>query len=151
MFRIAHAKALINRFGFNSVGADAFAERMKAWREREDRTRNPVGVNLGKNKETTDDAADFLICLEKVAPYADYVTVNISSPNTPGLRDIQTPERMAALLAKVTEKRDAVAPKLPVLVKIAPDLTEEQQGRDGGRAFKKQDKGVVVGNILYSP
>ncbi len=149
MFRIAHAKALINRFGFNSVGADVFAERIKAWREREDRTRNPVGVNLGKNKETTDDAADFLICLEKVAPYADYVTVNISSPNTPGLRDIQTPERMAALLAKVTEKRDAIAPKLPVLVKIAPDLTEEQQTEMASVILKSKIEGVVVGNTSF--
>jgi len=127
MFRVAHAKALINRFGFNSVGVDVFVERMKAWRAKDKRTRNPVGINIGKNKDTVDDIVDYVAGFEKVAPYADFVTINVSSPNTPGLRDIQGRERMASLLAGVLEVRDRVAPNLPVLIKIAPDLTDEQQ------------------------
>lgn len=150
MFRIASAKALINRFGFNSVGADAFAERMKAWREKADRTHNPIGINLGKNKDTTDDAADYLIGFEKLWPYADYITVNVSSPNTPGLRDLQTRERMADLLRRVTDKRDQLCPKLPVLVKIAPDLTEEQRADIAAVILESKAQGVVVGNTTIS-
>ena len=127
MFRVSQAKGLINRFGFNSVGVEAFAERMRAWRGRPDRTKNPVGINIGKNKDTTDDAVDFVKGCEKLAEFADYITVNVSSPNTPGLRDLQGRERMTQLLNRVTETRDRVAPNVPVLVKIAPDLTDEQQ------------------------
>lgn len=85
MFRVADAKVLINRFGFNSVGKDVFAERMKKWRAKPTRSRNPVGINLGKNKETTDDVIDFVAGFETLHPYADFVTINISSPNTPGI------------------------------------------------------------------
>jgi dihydroorotate dehydrogenase len=80
MFRIAHAKALINRFGFNSIGVDAFVENLKIWRAKEDHTPNPVGVNIGKNKDTTEDSTDYVAGFEKVAPWADYVTINVASP-----------------------------------------------------------------------
>lgn len=127
MFRAAGAKSLINRFGFNSVGVDVFAERMEAWRRKKRRTHNPVGINIGKNKDTVDDAADYVAGFEKIAAYADFVTVNISSPNTPGLRDLQGRKRLADLLKRVIKARNRLAPKLPILVKIAPDLTDEQQ------------------------
>ncbi|MFA6280728.1 MAG: quinone-dependent dihydroorotate dehydrogenase [Bdellovibrionales bacterium] len=150
MFRIAHAKSLINRFGFNSVGADVVAERMKAWREKEDRTHNPVGINIGKNKETTDDVVDYLAGLEKVAPYADFVVVNISSPNTPGLRDLQSRERMTALLGKITDMRDKIAPALPVLVKVAPDLTEEQQADIAAVVNEAKIQALIVSNTTLA-
>ncbi len=150
MFRIPHAKALINRFGFNSIGADVFAERLKAWRLLEERTQNPIGVNIGKNKDTVDDAADYLTCFEKVAPYADFITVNISSPNTPGLRDLQTRERMAELLRRVTDRRDALRPDLPVLVKIAPDLTESQQDDIAAVVLESKVQGVIVSNTTLA-
>lgn len=120
MFRQPKDKALINRFGFNSVGVNVFALRMKNWRARTDRTRYPISINIGKNKETVDEAPDYLACFEKIAAYADYVTINVSSPNTPGLRVLQGRDKMAALVQKVTDLRDHIAPSLPVLVKIAP-------------------------------
>ncbi len=150
MFRIAQAKALINRFGFNSVGVDVFVERLKAWREKTERTHNPIGVNIGKNKETTDDVEDYLTGLEKVAPYADFVVVNISSPNTPGLRDLQGRERMATLLGKITALRDKIAPALPVLVKVAPDLTEEQQADIAAVVMEAKIQALIVSNTTLA-
>lgn len=150
MFRIPHAKALINRFGFNSDGVEVFAERLKGWRERADRTRNPIGVNIGKNKDTVDDADDYLKGFEKIAALADYVTVNVSSPNTPGLRELQTRERMADLLKRVTDKRDEIAPNLPVLVKIAPDLTDEQQADIAAVVLASKVQGLIAGNTTLA-
>jgi len=150
MFRISKAKALINRFGFNSDGVDVFSERMKEWRKKEDRTQNPIGINIGKNKETEDDVVDFLACFEKVWPHADYITVNISSPNTPGLRDLQNRDRMADLLKKVTDARDKLSPNLPVLVKIAPDLDES--GLEDIATVIKESKvqAVIISNTTLA-
>lgn len=150
MFRASGAKALINRFGFNSEGVDVFAGRMKEWREKEDRTHNPIGINIGKNKDTTDDAVDFVACFEKVWPHADYITVNVSSPNTPGLRDLQGRDRMADLLKRVTDARDKVRPDLPVLVKIAPDL--DDAGVEDIAAVVKESKvqGVIISNTTLA-
>ncbi|MGE4351608.1 MAG: quinone-dependent dihydroorotate dehydrogenase [Bdellovibrionales bacterium] len=150
MFRIEHAKALINRYGFNSVGVDVFTQRLKAWREKEKRTHNPIGINIGKNKDTTDDLVDYIACFEKLYPYADYITINISSPNTPGLRDIQDRERMAALVSKVLAERDRLAPALPVLIKIAPDLTEEQQADIAAVVKENKIQAVVISNTTIA-
>lgn len=150
MFRAVKARALINRFGFNSVGADVFAERLKAWRACADRTRNPVGVNIGKNKETTDDAADYLSCFDRIAAYADYIAVNVSSPNTPGLRDLQSRQRMAELLKKITDRRDAFRAELPILVKIAPDLTEEEEKDIASVLLESKVQGAIVSNTTLT-
>lgn len=150
MFRVPEANALINRFGFNSVGADVVAERMKAWRENPRRTRNPVGINLGKNKDSADDAADYIAGLIKLAPYADYVTINISSPNTAGLRDLQRRERLAELLGAVMEARAIHAPRLPIFVKIAPDLTDAQQEDIAAIAVSSGVHGIIVGNTTVT-
>lgn len=151
MFRIPHAKSLINRFGFNSVGVDVFAERMAAWRASEDRTHRPVGVNLGKNKDSAiDDWNDYLICLEKIAPHADFVTINISSPNTPGLRSLQQREKIKEVVDRVLELRDRIAPKLPVLVKIAPDLTDEQQADIAAVIKDAKVQGLIVSNTTLA-
>lgn len=146
MLRIPVAKALINRFGFNSVGLDVFTERLKSWRANPERARNPLGVNVGKNKDATDDAADYVAGLIKVAPYAEYVTVNISSPNTPGLRDLQHRDHLKALLAKVMEVRQQHAPGLPVLVKIAPDIDEAQQQDIAEVVLASGVQGLIVTN-----
>jgi dihydroorotate dehydrogenase len=146
MFRVSEAKGLINRFGFNSVGADVFAERMKAWRAKKERTTNPVGINLAKNKETVDDAADFVTDLTKLGAYADYVTINVSCPNSPGICDLQDRDRLKELLSRVMEARNAHYPKLPVLVKISVDLTEEQQKDIAAAVLETGVQGIVVGN-----
>jgi dihydroorotate dehydrogenase len=146
MFRIAVAKALINRFGFNSDGLDVFTGRLKTWRENPLRSRNPVGVNIGKNRDSADEVADYVACLIKVAPYADYVTINISSPNTPGLRDLQNRDLLARLLDKVMQARKANAPGLPLLVKIAFDLTDEEQEDIAKVVLDSGVHGMIVGN-----
>ncbi|HSP77124.1 MAG TPA: quinone-dependent dihydroorotate dehydrogenase, partial [Myxococcaceae bacterium] len=123
LFRIPEHRALINRMGFNNHGAAAAAERLRAlsWRPA------PVGVNLGKNKDTPLESAveDYLACVDALAPLGDYVVVNASSPNTPGLRKLQEPEQLSALLRAVKERLARVAPGKPLFLKIAPDLTPE--------------------------
>lgn len=150
MFRIKEARALINRFGFNSDGLDIFTERLKAWRANPERSRNPVGINIGKNKDSTDDAADYVAGLIKVAPYADYVTVNISSPNTPGLRDLQHGDHLPRLLDKVMQARKEHAPGLPVLVKIAPDIDDEEQKDIAKAVLAAGVQGLIVSNTTVS-
>jgi dihydroorotate dehydrogenase len=150
MFRVPEAKALINRFGFNSDGLDVFAERLKAWRGQPDRSRNPLGVNVGKNKDAEDGVADFVNGLVRVAPYADFVTINVSSPNTPGLRDLQRRDHLTELLSKVMEARQQHAPGLPVLVKIAPDIDEAEQQDVADVALASGVQGLIVSNTTTS-
>lgn len=150
MFRVAEAKALINRFGFNSIGVEAFAANLATWRAKEERTQNPIGVNIGKNKDTQDDAVDFVTNFKRVAALADYVTINISSPNTPGLRDLQDRDRMAALIKAVTDERDQIASKLPVLVKMSPDVTEEQQEEIASVMLESKAQGLIISNTTLA-
>jgi len=122
MFRLPEHAALINRLGFNNRGAAVAVRKLEAWLDAK-WSPGPVGVNLGKNKDTPLEAAaaDYLACAQALAPRADYVVVNASSPNTPGLRRLQEPEALGALLAGV---KRAAAGK-PVFLKIAPDLELE--------------------------
>ena len=112
LFRYQNERALINRLGFNNDGADAIVERLKIWSAA---AMPPLFVNIGKNR----DVDNYAQCYDKVAPYADAVVLNLSSPNTPGLRDFQKPDQMHRLLTSI-EKRG------PILVKIAPDLDDAQ-------------------------
>ena len=122
LFRLPDNRALINRMGFNNDGAEVVAERLRRLRARHSRL-PIIGVNLGKNKTTTpaDAAADYRFSTELLAPLADYLVVNVSSPNTPGLRDLQQVDALRPILMAV---RDSAGEK-PVLVKIAPDLSDE--------------------------
>ena len=128
LFRLPGQGGLINRMGFNNAGAAALAGRLALLRQR--RPGALVGVNLGKNKDTPLEhaAEDYRASFDRVYPYADFITVNVSSPNTPGLRDLQTREALEPIvstLAGEREKRVAEgAPKVPLLVKVAPDLDE---------------------------
>ncbi len=150
MFRATDAKALINRFGFNSIGADAFAENLGNWRHKPRRSQYPLGVNIGRNKDSKDEAADYVTCLIKMAPYADFLTVNISSPNTPGLRELQGRKSMTRLLGKIMDARKAHAPNMPILVKIAPDVTDDQQKDIAAVALSSGVHGLIVGNTTLS-
>jgi dihydroorotate dehydrogenase len=118
LFRLPASEAVVNRMGFNNAGAPALAARLRALPP----LGVPLGVSLGKSRDTplADAVADYVASLRVVLPYADYVAVNVSSPNTPGLRTLQDRDHLAALLAAVR----AAAAGTPVLVKIAPDLTE---------------------------
>jgi dihydroorotate dehydrogenase len=124
LFRIPEARALINRMGFNNHGVEAMGGRLRALGRRA----GPVGVNLGKNKDTPLERAvdDYVAGVERLGPLADYVVVNASSPNTPGLRSLQQPEQLRALLSTVRARLQAVSPGKPLFLKIAPDLTSEE-------------------------
>lgn len=123
VFRLERSQAMINRLGFNNKGVDHLVQR--AGRRR---YRGMLGINIGKNFDTPNARAveDYLHCLAKVYPQADYITVNISSPNTEGLRDLQGDEQLNALLAALSESRAALADQhqkcVPIAIKIAPDL-----------------------------
>lgn len=136
MFRLPQAHALINRLGFNNEGLDAFVANVQRARCRQAPVDGGLrlGLNIGKNASTPIERAteDYLTCLEGVYPHADYVTVNISSPNTQNLRSLQSDQALDALLGAVAERREQLAQRsgrrIPVFLKIAPDLDEAQIG-----------------------
>lgn len=121
LFRLSEDRAVINRFGFNNEGAEAIAARL-ARRP----ARGIVGLNLGANKDSADRAADFAHVLRRCGAYVDFATVNVSSPNTEKLRELQGPAALSALLAGVMAARDALARPIPVFLKIAPDLSSDE-------------------------
>lgn len=125
VFRLKSQEALINRFGFNNDGADAVATRLAHLKNSGKWPRIPVGINIGKSKVTPleDAAADYAYSFHRLAPFADYVALNVSSPNTPGLRQLQGRDALDALLARIQSQNDR---RIPVLLKIAPDLTWPQ-------------------------
>lgn len=118
LFRLTQDRAIINRFGFNNEGAQAICARLAARPPSE----VPVGLNIGANKDSTDRAADFAEVARQAAPHADFLTINVSSPNTEKLRDLQGASALAALIQGVISARDETGARPPVLVKIAPDL-----------------------------
>jgi len=134
MFRLPQADALINRLGFNNDGLEVFLHNVQKAQFREKVQGSPMllGLNIGKNASTPIENAadDYLICLEGVYPHADYITVNISSPNTKNLRELQSDEALDALISQLTVKRSELAQRhlkqVPVFIKIAPDLDEAQ-------------------------
>lgn len=150
MFRIAGAKALINRYGFNSVGMDVFAERLSAWRAKPGRTRHPVGVNIAKNKDTESDAVDYVAGFKKLAGLVDYVVVNISCPNVVGFCGMQERARIADLLKQVLAARAETAPGKPVLLKISPDLSGKQLEDVAAAIAEHPVQAVVLGNTSLS-
>ena len=147
MFRLPEAKAIINRMGFNNKGVDYLVEQVK-----QADYDGILGINIGKNKVTPEENAldDYLICLRKVYAHADYVTVNISSPNTPGLRNLQYGEALDKLLSGLKAEQAQLAQKhgkhVPILVKIAPDLTDEEIISIAGSFKNAEIDGVIATN-----
>ncbi len=123
IFRFPKQNALVNRLGFNNDGADAIAHRFRKLKESGRWPALPVGINIGKSAITpvADAAADYLYSFERLQQFADYIVLNVSSPNTPGLRDLQGAEALSKLLRVIGEKN--VVTRKPIVVKIAPDLT----------------------------
>jgi dihydroorotate dehydrogenase len=146
LFRLIPDRAVINRMGFNNTGAAAAAPRLARVAARAHRP--IIGVNIGKSRVTdVEDAIDdYLVSTRLLAPAADYLVVNVSSPNTPGLRGLQELEKLEPLLSAV---RDA-AGSTPVLVKIAPDLTDEQVGRIAQLAVDLRLSGIIATNTTLS-
>ncbi|MDB5602325.1 MAG: dihydroorotate oxidase [Xanthobacteraceae bacterium] len=151
IFRLSADQGVINRLGFNSEGADIVLKRLAA-RARAGEG-GVVGVNVGANKDSADRSADYTRLIEMFAPVASYFTVNVSSPNTPGLRDLQQAAALDELLARVVEVRERVrgsAGPVPVLLKIAPDLTLSDLDDVVGIARSRRVDGMVVGNTTIS-
>lgn len=144
VFRLKEDKAIINRYGFNSEGHDAVYNRLKDRVTEQDNCL--LGINLGKNKSSTDPISDYTQGVEKFSRLADYLVVNISSPNTPGLRDLQAKQKLQNLLDKVIERRDEMEVRKPLLVKIAPDLTDKD--KEDIAAVVTSRKGYVNGLII---
>lgn len=146
LFRVPTAEAVINRFGFNNQGLDAYAARLTA------RAGRPgiVGANVGKNKETVDAAGDYTACIRRVAPLAGYLVVNVSSPNTPGLRTLQSRDALADLLGKCLEARESTGARPPLLLKVAPDLTDEDKADIAAVVLESGIDGLVVSNTTLA-
>lgn len=127
LFRLPADKALINRMGFNNDGMEAIAERLKAWRKKQ-QTSLVVGGNIGKNKSTPNEDAwqDYQKCFMALHPYVDYFVVNVSSPNTPGLRELQEKGSLRKIFSVLQSQNLTFSQQKPLLLKIAPDLTNEQ-------------------------
>lgn len=151
LFRLGKAHAVINRMGFNSKGVDHTV----ACLERR-RYRGILGVNIGKNRDTPIESAaeDYRVCMEKVYPHADYITVNISSPNTAGLRALQGHELLHGLMTSLREIRDRLADEhgrcAPLLVKVAPDLEDDEISRMAETFVTHRIDGVIATNTTLS-
>jgi dihydroorotate dehydrogenase len=149
IFRLVEDEAVINRLGFNNEGHEpAFARLSARWKRG-----GIVGVNIGANKDSADRIADYEAGVRRFAPIASYLTVNISSPNTPGLRAMQAREALAELLARVIAARDALAhagKKTSIFLKIAPDLSDAELAGVAAEVLEKKVDGVIVSNTTLS-
>ncbi|MFN3277765.1 MAG: quinone-dependent dihydroorotate dehydrogenase [Paracoccus hibiscisoli] len=145
LFRLTDQQAIINRFGFNNEGAAVVGRRLA------DRPAGvPVGLNLGANKDSADRAEDFAQVLRVAGHSADFVTVNVSSPNTERLRDLQGADALAALLDRVLRARDGLPRRIPVFVKIAPDLTDAEIAQVAAVALNAGLDGIIATNTTLS-
>lgn len=146
LFRLVGDRAVINRMGFNNAGAAAAVDRLR--RVRATDARPVLGINIGKSRVTAveDATADYLVSAAALAPIADYLVVNVSSPNTPGLRGLQELDQLAPLLSAV----QATAGRTPLLVKIAPDLTDDEVTRIAGLVVELGLDGIIATNTTLS-
>jgi dihydroorotate dehydrogenase len=151
LFRVKEAQGIINRFGFNNLGVDNLVENVKAAKYR-----GILGINIGKNFDTPNERAvdDYLICMQKVYAHGSYITVNISSPNTKNLRDLQSAEALSSLLASLKLEQKKLADKhgkyVPMTLKIAPDLTQDQVIEIADLLMQHQIDGVIATNTTLS-
>lgn len=145
MFRLEQDRGVINRLGFNNEGHAAALGRLGG------RRNSVLGVNLGANKDAADRIADYTLGVTRFAGMADYLTINISSPNTPGLRDLQSPEALASLLAAVmAARRVSAKPSIPVLVKLAPDLADDDLAPIVATIMEGGAVGIIVSNTTVA-
>jgi dihydroorotate dehydrogenase len=146
VFRLARDGAIINRFGLNSDGLAVVRERLSSRQGRA----GIVGVNIGANKDSTDRIADYVTCIEGLCGLASFLTVNVSSPNTPGLRDLQGEAFLDDLLARSVEARDKTGTGTAILLKIAPDITLDALDAMVATALKRGIDGLIVSNTTIA-
>lgn len=151
LFRLAEDEAIINRMGFNNAGVDSLVNNV-----RKNRRSGILGINIGKNKDTPleNAADDYLLCLQQVYAHADYITINISSPNTPGLRELQHGEGLTSLLMQLKEKQAELEKEhhryVPLVVKIAPDLESDEITDIAKRLISAKIDAVIATNTTNS-
>jgi len=145
LFRLAEDRAAINRLGFNNDGQSAALTRLRAHRRR-----GLVGVNIGANKDSADRIADYSAGIAAMTGVADYLTVNISSPNTPGLRTLQTKAALEELLGRLADARQALAGNVPVFLKVAPDLEDGEVETIAATTATHGLDGIIVSNTTVS-
>jgi dihydroorotate dehydrogenase len=145
MFRSSADRAVINRLGFNNDGQAAALARLK-----QDRPRGIVGINLGAGRDSPDRIGDYVEGIARMAEVASYFTVNISSPNTPGLRDLQAPDALDGLLVRVQQAREALTKAPPLLVKLAPDLAEDDLPEVVRVILARGVDGIIVSNTTLA-
>ncbi len=155
LFRLQKDVALINRMGFNNHGVDMVVQRLKKWKEKPASSGNTIvriGGNIGKNKITPNENAwqDYYVCFEKLFPWVDYFVVNVSSPNTPGLRELQDKESLHKILTKLQEFNKIQPQQKPLLLKISPDLSLSQLDDIIDLALEIKLDGLVVTNTTLS-
>jgi dihydroorotate dehydrogenase len=149
LFRLRREQALINRMGFNNDGVDVVRARLMARAP----TLGPLGANIGANRDSADPVADYVACLRALYPLVDYVAINVSSPNTPGLRDLQQRARLDELLGALLETRQSLAADRrakPLLVKIAPDLAPDDEVAIAEVVTGRGADGLIVGNTTIA-
>lgn len=148
IFRYPQQSALINRLGFNNDGADVVAARLRKLRKSSLRPSIPIGVNLGKSKVTPlgEAPADYLYSFRKLQPVSDYIVLNVSSPNTPGLRTLQEHAALFALLRAITGENARLFPPKPILLKIAPDLSDQSLEEIVGAVEEFELAGLIATN-----
>lgn len=153
LFRLTQDRAIINRMGFNNRGGAAFLQKLEHWGQQAQGYEGIVGANIGKNKDTVDPLEDYLTLYRKVYGLSDYITINISSPNTPGLRGLQRREELEILLDALMKLRHELAKnlgKIPLLVKIAPDLDTQARKDIAAVALTHRVDGLIVTNTTIS-
>jgi len=146
LFRLRDDRAVINRMGFNNGGMEAMARRL------EERKKNAaiLGINIGANKDSADRSADYRDAFLRLAPYAAYVTVNVSSPNTPGLRGLQNRSELEHLLGLLTGARANMNSRIPLLLKIAPDIDKSAADDIAAVSLASGIEGLIVGNTTIA-
>jgi len=145
LFRLGEDGAVINRMGFNNDGVDAMAKRL-AHRRRG----GVVGINIGANKDSANRIGDYETCFARLAPFADYITANVSSPNTPGLRGLQNKDELRLLLATLTDARAKSGLRVPLLLKIAPDVSPEALDDIAGVVLASGIEGIIATNTTIA-
>ncbi len=145
LFRLGEDRAVINRMGFNNKGMEPMAARLAARRRR-----GVVGINIGANKDSEDRPSDYRAAFARLAPFADYVTVNISSPNTPGLRGLQNRDELRNLLGIVTSERARTNTTVPILLKIAPDIDPKALDDIADVALAVGIEGIILTNTTIA-
>lgn len=153
VFRLAEDGAVINRYGFNNSGMEVAAGRLRRFRQHQDMSQDPaqlIGVNIGANKDSPDRVADYHQVASCLAPFSDYITVNVSSPNTPGLRGLQEPSFLAAVLDATYDGISASGVNRPLLLKLAPDLDQKGLAAAIEVALEKDVSGLIISNTTIS-